>query len=159
MKLVHYLLLLGITLCCCSCFSYRIPKDYRKLENHTRKRNAYVYTTPLKKEYKILDKSHIFTLVYDSLQADLRIRLYPLKRQGECGQGSILSMITLGQIPVSFWDQYTYEFDEIENTTITKRKLEFIIHQRLWFWDVFSFNKRFDEKMGKLILGKYQESP
>lgn len=43
-------------------------------------------------------------------------------------------------------------FDEIEKEKITERKLGFGITQRVWFWDMFSFNKRFEEKAGKVFV-------
>ena len=65
-------------------------------------------------------------------------------------------MITLGQFPVHLPDRYFYSFDEIEEGQITERKLELKIAQRVWFWDMFSFNKKFEEKAGKAVLGEYQ---
>jgi hypothetical protein len=156
MRTLRHITILISAICCCSCYSYRIPKEYRKLENHNSKRSAYVTNKSLKKEFRILANSQLFTIVDDSVNADLKIRLYPIKRHTGCGQAGVISMLTIGQMPVVYQDFYSYHFDEIEKEKITERKLGFGITQRVWFWDMFSFNKRFEEKAGKVVLGTYK---
>jgi hypothetical protein len=139
-----------------SCYCYKVyPKEYRKLQNTSPKRTVYIADQSLQKEMKILADSQLFTFIKDSTKADLKIRLYPLEKAIACGQPMIISMLTLGQLPVIFPDKYYYRFDEIEKDKITTRKLELKIAQRVWFWDVFSFNKRFERKAGKAVLGEY----
>ncbi len=110
----------------------------------------------LSKELKILKSSEIFTLVSDSSVADIKIKLYPIERSYVCGQPLTSSMITLGQMPVVLPDRYFFQFDEIEKGVSVERKFELKIAQRVWFWDMFSFRKRFEEKAGKAVLGEYQ---
>ncbi|MCA1764313.1 MAG: hypothetical protein LC664_15170 [Flavobacteriales bacterium] len=67
-------------------------------------------------------------------------------------------MLTVGQLPVILPDRYLYKFEEIENGIVTEHKLELKIAQRIWFWDMFAFNKKFEKKAGKAVLGEYQSS-
>lgn len=144
---------------CSSCYSYKVyPKEYRKLENDNPKRSAYVMNDTLKKELEILTSSELFEVISDSTKADLKVKLYPIKQNLVCGQPLTISMLTVGQLPVFLPDRYFYQFDEIENGKLTEHKLELKITQRVWFWDMFAFNKKFEEKAGKAVLGEYQAS-
>ncbi|TDP59458.1 hypothetical protein [Flavobacterium dankookense] len=157
MKKTHLLLVVLLATLCSSCYSYKIyPKQYRKLENKQPKRSAYIENDTLKKELKILAYSELFEIVSDSTTADLKIKLYPLEKSLVCGQPLTASMLTIGQLPVYLKDQYTYRFDEKENGKVTERKLELKIAQRVWFWDMFTFDKNFEKKSGKAVLGEYQ---
>ncbi|AOR29594.1 hypothetical protein FORMB_25770 [Formosa sp. Hel1_33_131] len=53
---------------------------------------------------------------------------------------------------------YLYKFDEIEKGMATQRELDLKIAQRVWFWDLFVFNKRFEENAGNAVLGEYQQN-
>lgn len=159
MKKTHLIILGLLIILCNSCYSYKIyPKEYRKLENDNPKKTAYIIIDTLKKERKILISSELFEIVTDSLNADLNIKLYPLEKSFVCGQPLTISMLTFGQFPVILPDRYLYKFEEIENGNITNRKLELKIAQRVWFWDMFAFNKKFEKKAGKALLGEYQLS-
>jgi hypothetical protein len=152
-----YLLILGLTtILCSSCYSYKVyPKEYRKLENNHPKQSAFIENDTLKKELKILASSELFEITPDSTKADLRIKLYPLKRHFVCGQPLTISMLTIGQLPVYLPDRYFYQFDKIEKGKVTEHKFELKISKRVWFWDMFGFNKNFEKKAGKAILGEY----
>ncbi|WP_131494651.1 hypothetical protein [Flavobacterium aquatile] len=159
MKNILLIFMFLLAALCSSCYCYKIyPKEYRKLENKNPKRSAYIVDKSLKKELKILSKSELFVIVEDSTKADLKIKLYPLEKSFACGQPLMVSMLTIGQLPVILPDRYSYHFDEIENGKITERKMELRIAQRIWFWDMFSFSKRFEKKAGKAVLGEYQLS-
>lgn len=149
-----------------SCYTYKVfPKEYRKLENSTYKYNAYVVNDLIHKELKILESSDIFNITTDSSKADLRIKLYPLEEidavQGytifgwNTGEDLSFGLITLGQLPISFDYRYRFKFDEIKQDAIIKRNFELKITHRIWFWDAFNFNKRFEEKASKALLGSY----
>ncbi|MEK9530531.1 MAG: hypothetical protein VWZ86_03605 [Flavobacteriaceae bacterium] len=155
-----YLLILGLlAVLFCSCYTYKVfPKEYRKLENENPKRKAYVVSDTLKKELEILSSSELFKITTDSTQADLKIKLYPLKKSFVCGQPLTASMLTIGQLPVYLPDIYLFRFDEIENGKTTERKLKLKIAQRVWFWDMLTFNKKFEKKAGKAALGEYEKS-
>ncbi|WP_162128244.1 hypothetical protein [Flavobacterium phycosphaerae] len=158
MKNLRLIVLFLIVICFTSCYSYKIPKEYRKLENNTSKRMVYIVNPSLKKELAILSNSELFTITKDSSNVDLKIKLYPIKEQHYPGcYGGLLSTITIGQIPVTFTNFYSYRFDEIEKGKTTQRKLDFKIKRRVWFWDMFSFNKRFEKKTGKMVLAEYQK--
>lgn len=87
MKKIHLLVLVFLVTLCSSCYSYKVfPKEYRKLENNKPKRSAYIENDTLKKELKILAYSELFEIVADSTKADLKIKLYPLKKSLVCGQ-------------------------------------------------------------------------
>ena len=144
---------------CSSCYTYKVyPKEYRKLENDNPKQNAFVVNDTLNKELEILVSSELFNIVTDSSAADLNIKLYPIEQSFVCGQPITISMLTVGQLPVILPDRYLFQFDETENGKTIKRKFELKIAQRVWFWDMFAFNKRFEEKAGKAVLGEYQAS-
>ena len=110
----------------------------------------------LKREFKILASSDIFVITSDSTSADIKVKLYPLEQSFVCGQPLTISMLTIGQFPVILPDRYLFKFDEIEQGVTTKRELELKIAKRVWFWDLFGFNKRFEQKAGKAMLGEYQ---
>ncbi|WP_411893698.1 hypothetical protein [Winogradskyella sp. A2] len=157
MKIKQLISLGLLTVDCTSCYTYKIyPKEYRKLENNNPKLTAYIVKDSLKKEHKIMMSSDLFEIISDSSQADLKIKLYPLQQNFVCGQPLTISILTIGQLPVTLPDRYLYRFDEIKNDTVTERKLELKLAQRVWFWDIFSFNKKFEEKAGKAVLGEYR---
>ena len=150
-----YLSLLCVVLS--SCYTYKVyPKKYRTLENKEPKQNAYIINDSLKQEWDILVNSDLFIIVSDRTLADVEIVLYPLERAYTCGQPFVLSAITIGQFPVLYTDRYIYRFDEIKGKAITKRELKLKVAQRVWFWDMFVFKKRFEEHAGKSLLGEYQ---
>lgn len=157
------LLIFGLLICQFfgSCYSYKVyPKEYRKLENTAVQKTAFVIneSDSIKKELKILKSSDLFVITNDSTKADVKIKLYPIRKSWVCGQGMIVSMLTLGQLPVHFPDRYYYQFDEIEGKFVVKRKIELRIAQRVWFWDMFTFGRNFEKKAGKSLLGEYNQN-
>lgn len=142
-----------------SCYTYKVyPLEYRKPDPQPAGPRVYIINDTLPKEREILTHSNLFTVVPDSAGADILIKLYPLDRAIVCGQAMTASMITLGQLPVLFPDRYNYIFDEIKQGMVTTRKLELKVAQRVWFWDMFVFKKRFEEKAGLALLGEYRSS-
>ncbi|TXD98952.1 hypothetical protein ESY88_20765, partial [Subsaximicrobium wynnwilliamsii] len=132
MKKTHLIILGLLAILCSSCYSYKVyPKEYRKIENDNPKRSAYIINDTLKKELEILASSELFEIISDSSKADLKIKLYPIKQSFVCGQPIILSMLTVGQLPITLPDRYLYRFEEIENGIVTERKLELKIAQRV----------------------------
>ncbi|GAK96609.1 hypothetical protein JCM19294_2122 [Nonlabens tegetincola] len=55
-------------------------------------------------------------------------------------------------------DYYQFKFDEIRNNEVTEKEFTLQITQRVWFWDMFVFNKKFDEKAGLLLKKEYYQS-
>lgn len=140
-----------------SCYSYRVfPKEYRKLivENQNIQK-AYVLNKDLKKEYEILKKSGVFQIVDDSTN-HLKIKLYPLKQVNKAdGQGFVISFLTLGQVPINFYDTYNMGFDEIRDEKVEIRSFDLFVAQRVWFWDIFKFKKDFEKNAAKALNGSY----
>tara|TARA_R110000868_G_scaffold109952_5_gene298435 strand:+ start:211 stop:699 length:489 start_codon:yes stop_codon:yes gene_type:complete len=142
------------------CYSYRIqPKEFRKLENHNVQKKAYVINPILEKEFEILKSSELFLIVEDSSNVDLSIKLYPIRKYRRGGNGTICSMtmFTLMQIPCFNASSYKFKFVEIYKNSIKENDIELHINKRIWFWDFLSFNKRFEEKAGKALLGMYNK--
>ena len=141
---------------CCSCYTYKIyPKEFRKLENNRAKRTVYILNDADTRTGRILKASELFEIVTDSTMADLKIKLHPIQQSYVCGQPLTLSMITFGQFPVYLPDRYFFRFDEIEDGVVTEHRLELKIAKRYWFWDMLAFNKNFEKKAGKALLGEY----
>ena len=140
-----------------SCYSYHLfPREYRDFEYNGEKKTAFVVNPELKKEYKILKASGIFILTSDSLDQNcLKIKLNPVRRNFVCGQPIIASAFTLGQFPVYFPDIYLYGFEELNNNGTISRDFKLEVSQRVWFWDMFAFNKKFKQKAGKALLCNY----
>lgn len=158
-KLLSYIVIMSLF---SSCYTYKVfPKEYRKLVNSEPKQVAFI-TNPadsLKKEISILQSSDLFIFSKDSTAAEIKIKVYPIKEgRWSCGQGTILTMITIGQVPVHFSDIYTFSFDEIKKDVTVKRKYDLKVSQRIWFWDMFVFNKNFNKKAGKALLGEYKNN-
>ncbi len=143
-----------------SCYTYKVyPKEYSKLKNTAIQKTAFIIneTDSIKKELKILKASDLFVITNDSTKADVKIKLYPIQKSWVCGQPMVISMLTLGQLPIYFPDRYYYSFDEIEGDSVIKRRIELKIAQRVWFWDMFAFRKNFEKKAGKSLLGEYNQ--
>lgn len=140
-----------------SCYSYKIyPIEIRNYTYSGDRKKAYVLNPQLKKEYKILQSSNIFEIVSDSLDITaIKINLQPLKKRYACGQPITASLITLGQVPVLLPDCYKYSFEEIAGTNSTSHFIEMHIATRVWFWDMFIFKKKFNQKAGQVLLAKY----
>lgn len=142
-----------------SCYTYKVfPKEYKNLSNNEPKQVAFI-TNPsasLWKEISILQSSDLFVFSKDSTAAEIKIKVYPVIKSKVCGQGMVLSMVTIGQLPMLFPDRYVFSFDEIKNHVTLKRKYDLKLSQRVWFWDMFVFNKNFKKKAGKALLGEYK---
>ncbi|WP_166962233.1 hypothetical protein [Yeosuana marina] len=140
-----------------SCYSYRIfPKEFRKTKtNLDTKPKAFVINKELEREYKILQESNIYDIVEDSIN-QLKVKLYPFEQIRKVdGQPIIITFLTLGQVPVNFYDAYSFKFDEIIKNETIENKFELQIAQRVWLWDIFKFNKDFEGKAGKALRGSY----
>lgn len=143
-----------------SCYSYKIyPAEYRKFENKQSKRIVVVENPELKKEYRILKKSGIFEIRDDAPPGKAtRIKLYPLQKGLACGQPILASAFTLGQLPVYLPDRYQFKFEEINQTDTTSRQFELRVAKRVWFWDMFTFDKNFEKKSAQALLASYYHS-
>lgn len=154
--LSRLLILVVLSILCSACYSYRVyPKEYRKLYSEQPRRSVYVQNDSLSQELSIIIASNLFDIITDSTEADLTLKLYPIQQSFVCGQPLTFSMITLGQIPIILPDRYIFRFDEIDNKVVTERVLELKIAQRVWFWDMFIFNKNFEQNAVKALLGEY----
>jgi hypothetical protein len=141
-----------------SCYSYKIfPKEHQTFTYTGEKEKAFVLNPELSKEFQIFKKAGIFDITNDSLDnSAIRIRLYPIRRDYPvCGQPIIGWAITLGQLPVLFPDRYQFSFDEIHQADTIHQEFELKIARRYWFWDMFTFKKKFKQKAGQTLLASY----
>jgi len=140
-----------------SCYSYKIySEEARKFVYTGEKKEAFILNPELSKEFKIFKKSGIYKIVDDSSNnSALKIKLYPMGRSFVCGQPVIVSLFTLGQVPVILPDRYQYQFDEFSKTDTIHRRQELLLATRVWFWDMFVFNKNFNKKAGQTLLAGY----
>lgn len=140
-----------------SCKVYHIsPMENREFPISEPKRNAFVVNHELSKEYKILKNAGIYNLVNDSLFADVvKIQLFPLDKNLACGNGAFITVLTAGQLPVRYSDRYIYRFVEILENTNIERQFELQVATSVWFWNVFSSHKNFNQEAGKALLSSY----
>ncbi|MCW3113192.1 MAG: hypothetical protein JWR18_1588 [Segetibacter sp.] len=59
------------------------------------------------------------------------------------------------ECPVYFPDSYQYRFQEINKSDTTVRQFELRVAQRIWFCDMFLFDKNFKQKAGKALAADY----
>jgi hypothetical protein len=151
-----FIFVLGIILLT-SCRAYRIyPTEYRDFSNSDTKKKAFVLNPDLAKEYVIFKNADIFSLVDDSLAADVvKIRLLPMDRRLACGNGAFLTLFTVGQLPVLYTDRYFYKFEEISENMKTEKEFELQVATIVWFWNIFSSQKNFNKQAGQALLASY----
>ncbi len=157
MIMKNFALLISTTLLCSSCFTYHVTtKETPTSKNNATKPFAFVTNPELKTEYQILQAAEIFELTKDSMQTDLtRITLLPLVTKLACGNPLAASMLTLGQVPVYLPDTYIFQFSEQKGNLISQKQFPLQIQKRFWFWDLFAFNKRFEQKVGQTLSANY----
>jgi len=158
MKLLCFPILVSFLLC--SCYSYKIyPKKARTFVYTGEKKKAFILNPELKKEFKILKRSGIYTIVDDNSDTSvIKIKLYPITRSFVCGEPILGSLITFGQVPVILPDRYQYQFDEFSKCDTIHKQQELQIATRYWFWDMFVFNKNFDKKAAQTLLACYHNN-
>lgn len=155
---LHLGAILGLMmLCSSSCYTYKVfPKEYRTFQYTGEKKEAFILNTSLKKESSILIKSGIYNFVDDSSKPGVvKIKLYPVNKAFVCGNGIIVSAVTLGQLPTTLPDRYLFRYDEIDNEIVNTREYELKVATQYWFWAMFVFNKRFEDKAGKALSGAH----
>jgi hypothetical protein len=139
-----------------SCYTYKIlPSKNATDKPEMPRKKAYVVNPQLKKEYSILYSSNLFDLSSDSTDA-VKIVLYPMDSRVRCMQMFPLNTFVLGQIPETYRDNYYFKFDEISKDSLKENQIDLCIGQKIWFWSMFVFNKKFDQKAGKLLKLEYQ---
>ncbi len=160
-----------------SCYSYRASfKKHGKTDTairgqedlHRNRKRAFVTFTrgAGKEEYLILKHSGIFDLVDDRASADVRIVLHRMHRRLASGMATIITIFSLGQIPISTPDRYYLSFDEIHEVKETKerkwpplkikREFEIVVKKRIWFWDIFSRRKDYRVEAAKALKWQYK---
>lgn len=132
-----------------SCYSYRQirQRDYttaRHNDQDAAKLTVYVINSgELPYEYSILNKAGLYTFTSDSL-CDQKIQLLPLNRYPffTCMTATFPAMVlTLGQLPIRFEEKYAFHYNLMSDSITTEKEYELGIDKRVWFWDVFTFNK------------------
>lgn len=160
-----------------SCYSYRASfkkhgktdADIRGQEDlHRNRKRAYVTFGhgAGKEEYLILKHSGIFDLVDDRTSADVRIVLHLMHRRLASGMATIITIFSLGQIPISMHDRYFLSFDEIQEdketkeqkqlSSKTKKEFEIVVKKRIWFWDIFSRRRDYRVEAAKALKWQYE---
>ncbi|HTN07141.1 hypothetical protein [Agriterribacter sp.] len=95
-------------------------------------------------EYGILNKSGLFVFTSDSL-CDWKIRLLPLEAHRGVGLAKTealpVMVLTLGQLPMRFEEKYGFHYHLMNDSITMKKEYELGIDKRVWFWDMFTFNK------------------
>lgn len=140
----------------CSCYTYRIyPKAERNFEVPLPQEKVYIINPELKKEYKILQQSGIYTFTSDSTdKSAAHIRLKPLERWFVCGNPLIGWAILLGQMPAYLPDKHRFVFEKTAGDTVVEKRFELNITTRYWFWDMFS-KKNYNKTAGKALAIQY----
>jgi len=140
------------------CYAYRVfPENYRELALPSAKQTVYIINPELKKEMGILAASGIYTISNDSTNS-IKIKLCPLKHDLACGQPVMGTLITLGQIPSYLPDKYEFKYEEQQDGKTTSFQYELKVAERVWFWDMFTFQKNFKKFAGKALAGNYYEN-
>ena len=153
------ILLIAITITLSSCFpAYKIqPKadrTYKLADTYTKPVVSVLNSDSLKREFKILKRSQLYTFTNDSTSA-IKIKLYHLQKNNWfCGNTMILSTVTLGVLPSENPYSYTYAFDEIKNGSVVKKEVELNVSQNLWLLNLFSNKKNFKKQAGIALRAK-----
>ncbi len=140
------------------CYAYRVfPKSYRHFEAPAATQTVYIINPELKKEFEILKAAGIYIISNDSTN-HLAIKLYPMQRNFVCGQPIVGSILFLGQLPAYLPDRYQFIYEEQQDGTTRQFKYELKVATRIWFWDMFTFQKNFKKFAGKALAGsRHQE--
>jgi len=155
MKIKYLPLVLMLALVTPGCFSYRVfPKQYRDFKVPAATKTVYIDNPRLKRELSILKGSGIYNITDDSTCTS-RIKLHRMEERIACGNGFAIWALFLGQFPMSLPDNRTYSFEEIVQSDTTAIKVDLLIVQRYWFWDIFSRKKDFNKEAGKALAANY----
>ena len=153
----NFWIIVAIALGLSGCYSYKIyPKEVLHFSYVGTKQTAFVINPELEKEYNILVKANIFNITTDSLDPSaIKVQLFPIEKRLACGQGAVVTVFSLGQLPSLMPDRYMYRFKEIYPNDSQMQRFELHLATRYWFWDIFIFNKRFDSKAGQILSAQY----
>jgi hypothetical protein len=136
MKIKHtYLFILFFALTGCTSYQFvtngKVDGDPIQF-----KAKAYVVNPELKQEYEILQRSQLYELVQDSLEA-VKIKLNPMQTALMCGNPLIGTIFTFGLIPSTVEDQYFYSFTEQQSNNSIERKIMANVRMRLSAYEIF----------------------
>lgn len=156
---MRYFVFLVIVCCLISCYSYKIfPTENAAIKTDMPRKKAFILNPQLKKEYSILYKSNLFDIVSDSTdKAAVKIELYPLESGVACA-GTVypLPVLTLGQVPQTVRNTYSFKFAEITEQGVNQKQIDLQMGEQIWFWHMFTFRKNFEGKAGKLLNMEYK---
>jgi hypothetical protein len=97
-------------------------------------RPVYVTNPELSPEYGILRASHIYPITSNSNGVS-RLTLKPLAHGGGCGLGILLTVYTLGIVPVEFHDRYGFLYDLETDGVVDRRVHHLPVYSRISIWD------------------------
>jgi len=133
-----------------SCYSYRQIRRTDLISDQIKDQGAaqvmvyVVNSKALPYEYGILKKAGLFAVTSDSL-CNQKIQLLPLEkhRVGSLAKTEALPamVLTLGQLPIRFEESYAFHYNLMNDSITVKKRYELGIDKRVWFWDMFTFNK------------------
>jgi hypothetical protein len=133
-----------------SCYSYRqlrqqYPATVRCNDQGAASPTVYaINSKELPYEYGILKKSGLFTFTSDSL-CDQKIHLFPIEEYplGSLAKTEALPamVLTLGQLPMRFEQKYAFYYYLMSDSITVKKEYKLSIDKRVWFWDMFTFNR------------------
>jgi hypothetical protein len=142
-----------------SCYTYRIyPREDRSFTPPAVAKKARLINPELKKEAEIIRRSGIFDFSDSSHDNSVAVYLKPMQKRFVCGIGAIPYLYTVGQLPALLPDNYDFRFDEINGTDTIRYHYNLQVATHYWFWDMFVFNKRFEEKAARTLGARHYKA-
>jgi hypothetical protein len=139
-----------------SCYTYRIyPKEDRSFRPPTLSKKARLINPELKKEAEIIRLSGIFDFSDSLPDNSVGVFLKPMEKRFVCANGAIPYLFTVGQLPALLPDNYDFRFEEINGIDTIRYHYNLQVATHYWFWDIFVFNKRFDEKAARTLGARH----
>ena len=106
---------------------------------------VFVTNPEMKREYGILQGSGIFVLTSDT-NCTRRVTLNSLQEVYGCGNGIILSLATVGVIPVIFETGYGFSYDIETADVVMRRDHSLRLYSRVSIWE-WLIKKRDEKQM------------
>ncbi len=143
-----------------SCFNYKVfaVKDRIASDPAAVLKKAFIVNRDQSREAEILLHANMYQITQDSLdQQTIRLCLSPLTvKHRDDGPGIIISVLTLGQVPVLYRDVYSFSFTETKSGSSESKTFDLHVGKQYWFWNVFVFKKQFNRKAGLALSNAYR---
>ena len=142
-----------------SCFVYKVAREEPRSADGAAiaRKKGFILNPGQVKEAEIIRVSGIYQFTRDSLDpAAVRIHLSPLKiKHLDDGPGIIVGILTLGQVPITYHDAYSFSFTESGAAADDSKTYTLNISKQYWFWHLLSFKKHFNRKAGQALSIAY----